>query len=128
MSYISKDLDRNQVNNIFKNLTGDSFDVNEQKLPQYKENYFRLYIDDNENEFLELFFGNDGRLASFGYSVTYFDYRKNEEIRECGNHRVLTRIAPAIKKYMRFAAEYLEHNTPLHQNAERLYFFLNKNI
>jgi hypothetical protein len=29
---------------------------------------------------------------------------------------------------MRFAMEYLEHNTPLHQNAERLYFFLNKNI
>ena len=128
MSYISKDLDRNQVNNIFKNLTGDSFDVNEHKLPQYKENYFRLYIDDNENEFLELFFGNDGRLVSFGYSVTYFDYRKNAEIRECGNHRVLTRIAPAIKKYMQFAVEYLEHDAPLHQNAERLYFFLNKNI
>lgn len=128
MNYIFKNLDRNQVNNIFKNLTGDSFDVNEQKIDQHKENYFRLYIDDNENEFLELFFGNDGHLVSFGYSVTHFDSRKNAEIRECGNHRVLTRIAPAIKKYMQFAVEYLEHDAPLHQNAERLYFFLNKNI
>lgn len=128
MNYIFKHLDRNQVNNIFKNLTGDSFDVNEQKIAQHKENYFRLYIDDNENEFLELFFGNDGCLVSFGYSVTYFDNRKNEEICECGKHRVLTRIAPAIKKYMQFAVEYLEHDAPLHQNAERLYFFLNKNI
>lgn len=128
MSFISKELNRNQIINIFKNLTGDSFDVNEQKIPQYKDNYFRLYIDDNENEFIELFFGADGQLISFGYSVTHFDYRKNSEIRECGNHRVLSRIAPAVKNYLKFAIEYLEHNTPLHQNAERLYFFMNKNI
>jgi hypothetical protein len=33
-----------------------------------------------------------------------------------------------VKNYLKFAIEYLEHNTPLHQNAERLYFFMNKNI
>jgi hypothetical protein len=46
MSYISKDLDRNQVNNIFKNLTGDSFDVNEQKLPQYRNQFSTLMKND----------------------------------------------------------------------------------
>lgn len=128
MNFISKELSRNQVINIFKSLTGDSFDVNEQKIPQYKENYFRLYIDDNEDEFLELFFGQTGELLRFGYSVTHFDSLRNSEIRECGSYNVLTRIAPAVKKFMQFAVEYLEHDAPLHQNAERLYFFLNKNI
>lgn len=128
MNFISKELSRNQVVNIFKSLTGDSFDVNEQKIPQYKENYFRLYIDDNENEFLELFFGQLGELLRFGYSATHFDSPRNSEICECGSYNVLTRIAPAVKKFMQFAVEYLEHNAPLHQNAERLYFFLNKNI
>ena len=52
MNLICKNLSRNQIINVFKHLTGDSFDVNEKKLPQYKENYFRLYIDDNENEFI----------------------------------------------------------------------------
>lgn len=128
MNLICKKFNRNQIINVFKYLTGDSFDVNENKLPQYKENYFRLYIDDNENEFIELLFGLTGELVRFGYSVTHFDYRKNNEINEYGSYRVLHRIPPAVKNFMKFAVEYLEHNTPLHQNAERLYLFLNKNI
>ena len=129
MNYSSKDLSRNQIINIFKNLTGDSFDVNEKKIPQYKENYFRLYIDDNENEFIELFFGQLGELLRFGYSVTYFDYLRNTEVRECGSYPVLTKVAPAVKKYMAFAAESLEHEiAPLHENAQRLYNFIKKNI
>lgn len=128
MNLICKNLNRNQIINVFKHLTGDSFDVNEKKLPQYKENYFRLYIDDNENEFIELFFGQTGELVRFGYSVTYFSYRKNDEINEYGNYRVLTRIAPAVKNFMKFAVEALEHESSLHDNAKRLYNFLNKNI
>ena len=128
MNYIFTDLSRTQVTNVFKSLTGDSFDVNTQPIPQYKENYFRLYIDDNENEFLELFFNPLGELVSFGYSVTHFDSRKNAEIRECGNHRVLHRVAPAVKNFMKYAVEYLEHDAPLHQNAQRLYNCLSKNI
>ena len=128
MNLICKKLNRNQIINVFKYFTGDSFDVNENKLPMHKENYFRLYLDGNKNEYIELFFSQLGELISFGYSSKTIDSSRNAEICECGNHRVLTRIAPAIKKYMQFAVEYLEHDAPLHQNAERLYFFLNKNI
>lgn len=128
MNLICKGLNRNQIINVFKHLTGDGFNVNEKKLPQYKENYFRLYIEDNENEFIELFFGQTGELVRFGYSVTYFDYPKNNEINEYGSYRVLHRIAPAVKNFMKFAVEYLEHEVSIHDNAKRLYNFLNKNI
>jgi hypothetical protein len=128
MNLICKKLNRNQIINIFKYFTGDSFVVNENKIPMHKENYFRLYLDGNENEYIELFFGQLGELISFGYSVTYFSYRKNDEISEYGSYRVLTRIAPAVKNYMKFAVEALEHESSLHDNAKRLYNFLNKNI
>lgn len=128
MNLICKELSRNQIINVFKYFTGDSFNVNEKKLPQYKENYFRLYIDDNENEFIELFFGQLGELISFGYSSKMIDSSRNAEISECGNYRVLTRIAPAVKNYMKFAVEALEHEVSIHDNAKRLYNFLNKNI
>ena len=128
MNLICKELSRNQIINVFKHLTGDSFDVNEKKLPQYKENYFRLYLDGNENEYIELFFGQLGELISFGYSSKMIDSSRNAEISECGNYRVLTRIAPAVKNFMKFAVEALEHEVSIHDNAKRLYNFLNKNI
>ena len=128
MNLICKNYSRNQIINIFKNLTGDSFDVNEKKIPYYKENYFRLYIDDNEDEFIELFFGQLGELLRFGYSVTYFDSLRNNEFRDSGSYLVLNKIPPAVKKYLEFAAESLEHDAPLHENAQRLYNFISKNI
>lgn len=128
MNIICKELNRNQIINVFKHLTGDSFDVNEKKLPQYKENYFRLYLNGNENKYIELFFGQLGELISFGYSSKMIDSSRNAEISECGNYRVLTRIAPAVKNYMKFAVEALEHEVSIHDNAKRLYNFLNKNI
>lgn len=128
MNLICKNYNRNQIINIFKSLTGDSFDVNEKKIPCYKENYFRLYIDDNKNEYIELYFGKLGELLRFGYFVTHIDSLRNAEFRESGNYTVLTRVAPAVKKYLKFALEYLEHDAPLHENAQRLYNFIIKNI
>lgn len=128
MNLICKKLSRNQIINIFKYFTGDSFDVNENKLPMHKENYFRLYLDGNKNEYIELFFGQLGELISFGYSSKMIDSTRNAEISECGKYHVLTRIAPAVKKFMKFAVEALEHESSMHDNAKRLYNFLNKNI
>ncbi|MBO5827221.1 MAG: hypothetical protein J6R59_01910 [Paludibacteraceae bacterium] len=128
MNLICKKLNRNQIINIFKYFTGDSFVVNENKIPMHKENYFRLYLDGNENEYIELFFGQLGELISFGYSSKMIDSSRNAEISECGNYRVLTRIAPAVKNFMKFAVEALEHESSLHDNAKRLYNFLNKNV
>ena len=76
MIYKSTELSRNTVLNLFKNYANDefNFEVCDGKIPQYKENYFRIYVDRNPTEFFEMYF-LDGKLCRFGYSVTLYSRR-----------------------------------------------------
>ena len=99
MIYANRELTRNEVINLFKVHTSNEFDfeVCDGKIPNYKENYFRIYVDGNRSEFFEMYFVN-GELVSFGFSRTV--YSLNREDRVCGNYKVVTKLPPAVKKFM----------------------------
>ena len=99
MNYKSRELSRNEVLNLFKGHTSNDFDfeVNRYQIPCFKPNYFRIYVDGCENEYFEMFFYND-ELKSFGYNRP--SYSKNLIDTECGNYNVLTKLPPAVKKFM----------------------------
>ena len=99
MNYKSRELRRNEVLNLFKGHTSNDFDfeVNRYQIPCYKPNYFRIYVDGSENEYFEMFFSND-ELKIFGYSRSL--YSKNLIDTECGNYKVVTKLPPAVRKFM----------------------------
>ena len=130
MIYKSTELSRNTVLNLFKNYASDefNFEVCDDKIPQYKENYFRIYVDRNPTEFFEMYF-LDGKLCSFGYSVTL--YSKRMEVMECGNYKVINKIPPAVKKFMNHMITSLndeDYPYVVSDNAKRFLNFVNKNI
>lgn len=128
MIYKSTELSRNTVLNLFKNYASDefNFEVCDDKIPQYKENYFRIYVDRNPTEFFEMYF-LDGKLCSFGYSVTL--YSKRMEVMECGNYKVVTKLPPAVKKFMNHLITSLndeDYPYVVSDNAKRFLNFISK--
>ena len=53
----------------------DYFTVNEKRLEDYKENYFRLYYEKNENEFMGIFFNKNGDVSFYEYQRSLFSRR-----------------------------------------------------
>lgn len=53
----------------------DYFTVNEKKLDDYKENYFRLYYEKNEHEFMGIFFNSNGEVNFYEYQRSLFSHR-----------------------------------------------------
>jgi hypothetical protein len=53
----------------------DYFTVNEKKLDDYKENYFRLYYEKNEHEFMGIFFDSNGEVNFYEYQRSLFSRR-----------------------------------------------------
>ena len=53
----------------------DYFTVNEKRLEDYKENYFRLYYEKNENEFMSIFFNKNGDVSFYEYQRSLFSRR-----------------------------------------------------
>ena len=53
----------------------DYFTVNEKKLDDYKENYFRLYYEKNEHEFMGIFFNSNGEVNFYEYQRSLFSRR-----------------------------------------------------
>ena len=53
----------------------DYFTVNEKKLDDYKENYFRLYYEKNEHEFMGIFFNKNGDVSFYEYQRSLFSRR-----------------------------------------------------
>ena len=129
MIYKHEEICRKSVLNLFKNMASFEFDfeVNAHKIPQYKENYFRIYVDGNRSEYFEMYFVN-GELYSFGYSRT--GYSRRMEITESGNFRVLTKFPEEIKKFMKHLIFTMEHEDYLYDRTENGNKFLNiiKNI
>lgn len=130
MNYKSKELSRNEVLKLFKGHTSNDFDfeVNRYQIPCFKPNYFRIYVDGSENEYFEMFFYND-ELKSFGYSRSL--YSKNLIDTECGNYNVLTKLPPAVKKFMQHLVTSLndeDYPYEVSDNAKRFLNFVNKNI
>jgi hypothetical protein len=130
MIYKSEELSRNSVLNLFKNMASFEFDfeVNAYKIPSYKENYFRIFVDGNRSEFFEMFFVN-GELYSFGYSRT--GYSRRMEVTESGNFRVLTKFPDEIKKFMKhliYTMNDEDYPYVVSDNAKRFLNFVNKNI
>ena len=130
MIYKSTELSRNTVLNLFKNYANDefNFEICDDKIPQYKENYFRIYVDGNPTEFFEMYFVG-GELYSFGYSLTL--YSKRMEVMECGNYKVVTKLPPAVKKFMQHLVTSLnddDYPYEVTDNAKRFLNFVNKNI
>ena len=126
MSILTNTLTRNEVTAKFKNLIGCDFEVNETTIPDYKKNYFRLYIDGNKNKYVELLFSPNGELARFGYrhSLTVGNIERNLY----GSYAVLTRISPAIKAFLNSVANDIENGGDVGDNANRLRDFIAKNI
>ena len=128
MNYKSIELRRNEVLNLFKGYTSKDFDfeVNRYQIPCYKPNYFRIYVDGSENEYFEMFFYND-ELKSFGYNRSL--YSKNLIDTEYGNYRVLTKIPPAVKKFMEHLVSALtaeDYPYEVSDNAKRFLNFISK--
>ena len=128
MIYKSEELSRKSVLNLFKNMASFEFDfeVNAYKIPAYKENYFRIYVDRNRTEFFEMYFVG-GELYSFGYSVTL--YSKRMEVMECGNYKVVTKLPPAVKKFMTHMVTSLndeDYPYVVSDNAKRFLNFISK--
>jgi hypothetical protein len=128
MIYKSTELSRNTVLNLFKNYASDefNFEVCDDKIPNYKENYFRIYVDRNPTEFFEMYF-LDGKLCSFGYSVTL--YSKRMQTMECGNYKVVTKLPPAVKKFMNHMITSLndeDYPYVVSDNAKRFLNFISK--
>jgi hypothetical protein len=124
MIYKSEELSRNSVLNLFKNMASFEFDfeVNAYKIPSYKENYFRIFVDGNRSEFFEMFFVN-GELYSFGYSRT--GYSRRMEVTESGNFRVLTKFPDEIKKFMKHLIYTMNHEDYPYERTENGKKFLN---
>lgn len=128
MIYKSTELSRNAVLNLFKNYASDefNFEVCDDKIPQYKENYFRIYVDRNPTEFFEMYF-LDGQLCRFGYSVTL--YSRRMQTIECGNYKVVTKLPPAVKKFMQHLVTSLndeDYPYVVSDNAKRFLKFISK--
>ena len=62
----------NSINLIVNREYCDYFTVNEKKLEDYKENYFRLYYEKNEHEFMGIFFNSDGEVNFYEYQRSLF--------------------------------------------------------
>ena len=124
MIYKYEEICRKSVLNLFKNMASFEFDfeVNAHKIPNYKDNYFRIYVDGNRSEFFEMFFVN-GELYSFGYSRT--GYSRRMEITESGNFRVLTKFPVEIKKFMKHLIFTMEHEDYLYDLTDNGKKFLN---
>ena len=73
------ELDKNAVEASIKCIVDreycDYFVVNEKKLEDYKENYFRLYYEKNENEFMGIFFDKNGDVTFYEYQRSLFSRR-----------------------------------------------------
>jgi hypothetical protein len=128
MIYKSTELSRNTVLNLFKNYASDefNFEVCDDKIPQYKENYFRIYVDRNPTEFFEMYF-LDGKLCSFGYSVNL--YSRRMQTIEHGNYKVVTKLPPAVKKFMNHMITSLndeDYPYVVSDNAKRFLKFISK--
>ena len=128
MNYKNRELRRNEVLNLFKGHTSSDFDfeVNRYKIPCYKPNYFRIYVDGSENEYFEMFFYND-ELKSFGYNRSL--YSKNLIDTECGNYNVLTKLPPAVKKFMQHLVSALtdeDYPFEVTDNTKRFLNFISK--
>ena len=125
MIYKSEKLQRNHITNFFKNCINDfDFKVCDGKIDGHKENYFRIYVDGNLNEYLELYFVG-GNLRSFGYLCKGFG--RNIEVTEHGNYRVNNSIPPAVKAFMSHMVNVLndkveEYGEDLNANEQK---FLN---
>ena len=125
MIYESYELQRHHVTNFFKNCIGEfDFEVCDGRIPNYKENYFRVYVDGRETEFLELYFVN-GKLHSFGYSCKTFS--REREHTECGNYYVVTSIPVSVKKFMKHMIEVLGEKDSLNENEKKFLGFIVKN-
>ncbi len=121
-------LSRNTVLNLFKNYANDefNFEVCDGKIPDYKENYFRIYVDRNRTEFFEMYF-LDGQLCRFGYSVTL--YSRGMQTMECGNYKVFIKLPPAVKKFMNHLITSLNNEDYPYEvtdNAKRFLNFISK--
>lgn len=130
MIYKSTELSRNTVLNLFKNYANDefNFEICDDMIPQYKENYFRIYVDGNPTEFFEMYFVG-GELYSFGYSFTL--YSKRMEVMKCGNYMVDSKIPLSVKKFMQHLVTSLnddDYPYEVTDNAKRFLNFINKNI
>lgn len=128
MNYKSRELSRNEVLKLFKGHTSSDFDfeVNRYKIPCFKPNYFRIYVDGSENEYFEMFFYND-ELKSFGYNRSL--YSKNLIDTECGNYNVLTKLPPAVKKFMQHLVSALtdeDYPFEVTDNTKRFLNFISK--
>ena len=128
MIYKSTELSRNTVLNLFKNYANDefNFEVCDGKIPNYKENYFRIYVDRNRTEFFEMYFVG-GELYSFGYSLTL--YSRRMQTMECGNYKVFTKLPPAVKKFMNHLITSLndeDYPYVVSDNAKRFLNFISK--
>lgn len=123
MTYKNVQLSRNNIINIFKSHTNNvfSFEVNAYKLPCYKPTYFRIYVDDCNSEYFELYFYN-GELRSFGYNRSL--YSKNLIDTEFGNYRVVTKLPPAIKKFMQHLITVMEDEDYPYEMTDNAKFFL----
>lgn len=128
MNYMNTELTRNEVINLIKGHTTNDFDfeVCDGKIPNYKENYFRIYVDGNRSEFFEMYFVS-GELCSFGYSRTV--YSINREDRECGNYKVVTKLPPSVKKFMQHLVNSMadeDYPYEMTDNAKRFLNFIVK--
>lgn len=128
MNYKNRELSRNEVLKIFKGHTSKDFDfeVNRYKIPCYKPNYFRIYVDGCESEYFDMYFYND-ELKSFGYNRSL--YSKNLIDNEYGNYRVLTKLPPAVRKFMQHLVTALtdeDYPFEVTDNTKRFLNFISK--
>ena len=132
MMYKYEKLERKHVTNFFGNCINDfDFEVCSGIIPDHKENYFRVYVDGSENEYLELYFNKSGELVTFGYLRKGFG--RNIEVVECGNYRVLHVIPTEVKKFMKHMVGVLDEKVEelgeeLTANEVRFLNFIEKNI
>lgn len=118
-------LERHNVTNFFKNCIGEfDFEVCDGKIPDHKENYFRVYVDGRETEYLELYFVN-GKLHSFGYSCKTFS--RNKEHTDWGHYYIISSIPAAVKKFMSHMVDVLNEKDYLTDNEKKFYKFIVSN-
>ena len=124
MIFKSRELRRNEVLNLFKGHTSNDFDfeVNRYQIPCYKPNYFRIYVNGCESEYFEMYFYNN-ELKSFGYNRSL--YSKNLIDTECGNYNVLTKLPPAVKKFMLHLVTSLNNEDYPYEMTDNTKRFLN---
>ena len=128
MNYKNRELSRNEVLKLFKGHTSNDFDfeVNRYNIPCFKPNYFRIYVDGCESEYFDMYFYNN-ELKSFGYNRSL--YSKNLIDNEYGNYRVLTKLPPAVKKFMQHLVSALtaeDYPFEVTDNTKRFLNFISK--